>query len=188
MIIFIQGCYFLSQEHPPMIPNIKPPIKYFLGYSFCADSERNDVLDTWFSSVLYAMREPSFIQNECSSIESYRLTAICGSSPTIVRLFKIGDENFLIKKELTGSGKNNEAIIKRVSTRQLIGMEWDSLATYIEKASFWTLPSENGKGTLDGCTFVFEGSKENKYKVIVRWVPEDNCLNLINYVDRLQLR
>ncbi len=79
--------------------------------------------------------------------------------------------------------------LKKEKKRHLSEIEWQTLLTLLNQASFWTLPSndekyeENEKGEvticLDGATWFLEGVSLGRYHAVNRYCPESKSFEVV---------
>jgi len=119
------------------------------------------------------MNEPAMYSEEGDGFESYRFLWLRSfHHPVVVRIWKSGDDHFILLKETNGAGgyEPRQLIIDR--TRALTAAEWAEFIRLLDQTCYWALPSEdeNIEGN-DGAQWILESVKGGRYHVVDRWSP-----------------
>ncbi|MCA1594613.1 MAG: hypothetical protein LC754_18690 [Acidobacteria bacterium] len=136
-----------------------------------------------YQYTLSRFNEPQIYPAANQNIEIYRIFV----SPTFshalsIRVERKGKDYFLVAKYLSGQVGYDWGTLKGEKKRRLKEKEWQKLLDLLNRASFWTLPSEdkepepNEKGEvsicLDNTDWYLEGVRGGKYHVVDRYCPE----------------
>lgn len=81
---------------------------------------------------------------------------------------RFGDSLIVVKAD-------RKANIVYNSTKELTVNNWDNFENTLQKANFWTTPSnkDDERGN-DGSEWIIEGLNKNKYWFVARWSPRNN--------------
>ena len=136
----------------------------------------NNSLDTfvnaWYSKMLFALKEP-ILYNYQGDKEIYRFTWLrTFHNPVSVRLEKQNNVIRLLAKICKGAGGYEPDILSFDTTILVTTNEWTNLKTKIEDTKFWQLKTEKREDIgSDGSEWIIEANKENKYHLVIRWLP-----------------
>ena len=142
----------------------------------------------WYSRQLFAMEEPSLIENQNAMIEKYRFTYLPSfSMPIAIRLEKNIDDTIvnLYAKSHLGTGgyppKDKGLDMKRLLPIYDYYNCWDSLQSKINKLDFWNqkFDVEWNHGRCDGTMFIIEGYSKGTYQIIHRWSPDPDSFEKV---------
>jgi hypothetical protein len=167
------------------------------SFSQVSDAAQRIRTGVRYKNTLAVFNEPEIFPPRNADDESYRL--LLGATfyhPLIVRLEKRGSQYLLHAKWLSGQIGYEWGRLQGQKSRRLSPEEWHGFKLLLEKASFWTLiseekdpePNEKGEVTvcLDGVDWFLEGSVQNKYHVVDRYCPEEGAFKAVGvYVIKL---
>jgi hypothetical protein len=117
--------------------------------------------------------------------------------PVSVRFIKSGDGMILHAVRLNRrQGGYEPGRIVASKTARLTRAHWERIASHLEKAKFWTLPTHKrqpfGGLVVDGDTLVVEGVNDGKYHFVVRHsLPGGNFVDLCRamlFMSRIDVR
>jgi len=140
----------------------------------------------WITEFYSAMQEqPLSCLHE--DVEAYRFLFLPSfEPPASIRVWREGDRKYIELRQLSsiGSPQNGAKDMRATETRALTEKEWRHLLELLEKANFWSMPTEDEKPIgLGNASFLLEGKKPRQYHVVDRWFPEDqNFLNACDYL------
>jgi hypothetical protein len=138
------------------------------------DQALDSSVNSWYSPVLYALREP-ILFNYSGSKEIYRFTYIPSmfNYPVAVKIFMdCGISRMSVRADRSSMRRGNWPTI--IDTTFIIKPEeWSSFLLQLDKISFWTLQAEIQDGGLDGSEWILEGVKNGTYHFATRWSPYD---------------
>jgi hypothetical protein len=143
-------------------------LTYFPPQTF--SSPAADFQVRWYSTEMYALGEKPLWPPSTRPQETYRLTYIPAfSGPTVITLSVPPDRNGkVVIKTLDGERETAKVDETLAATRDQL----DRFLTFLEKAHFWTTPTELTRTGLDGAEWVMEGVKDGNYRTVVRWCPD----------------
>lgn len=120
---------------------------------------------------LIAMGEPSLADSAAAN-ESYRFLWLrTFHQPIAVRLARKTHGATIITKILDGQGGFAFGALVQNAERQLADAEVAETYRLINAARFWSLPTRNDRGGLDGAEWILEGQRDGRHHVVVRWSP-----------------
>ena len=129
-------------------------------------------------SHLSAMKEPSlarFAEKDHSATVYRFLWLPSFHNPISVRFVKSDDGAVLYAVRLNGKGGYEPGNIIRRKSVKLSLAHWKRIASHLEKAKFWTLPTDKpppfGVIIMDGDMLIVEGVNDGKYHVVRRHSP-----------------
>jgi hypothetical protein len=129
----------------------------------------------WLQMHLSAMEEPNIamLAKKDRAATVYRFLWLPSfHNPISFRFVKTDKEVVLHAARLNGTGGAQPGRILARKTVRLNRAHWERIASHLEKAQFWTLPTIKrppfGETALDGDTLVVEGVKDGKYHVVIR--------------------
>jgi hypothetical protein len=167
------------------------------NFSQVSDTAQRIRTDVHYKNTLAVFSEPEIFPPANADDESYRLLLNATFyHPLIVRLEKKGSQYRLQAKWLSGQVGYDWGELHGQNSRRLSPEEWQRFKLLLEKASFWTLtseekdpePNEKGEVTvcLDGVDWFLEGSVQDKYHVVDRYCPEEGTFKAVGmYVIKL---
>lgn len=127
---------------------------------------------------------PLYAMPDCVD-EAYLLIWIPSfHAPVIVRVWRVGDEFFMIGKSLDSKGWSEFGNLKESNGRSLTKSEWRDITDLLTHAEYWQL-SETVDESLpqDGAVWLLDGLKSKQYHWVRRRVPNDRyaeiCKRLI---------
>lgn len=131
-------------------------------------------LAEWFSARLLAMEEPSLWElSNHRVMPVYRFLWLrTFHSPVSVRL-NANDDGTATAEIKVGSGLAGFGPGQPTSQATAAIPERDTYL-FLEKVratDFWSLPTYDGQGGLDGSEWIIEGVQERKYHLVRRWTP-----------------
>jgi hypothetical protein len=151
----------------------------------------DDSANKWYGEYLRAMKEVSLLNTTDENHEVYRFLWLrTFDHPVAVRIERDGRHSFrVVSEELTGEGGYGAGKILRKDNLTISKEQWCEFINLLEQAHFWTEPSSNDRGGLDGAQWVLEGVKSNRYHIVDRWSPEngkfrDACIHLLKLSGR----
>ncbi|MBC7797929.1 MAG: hypothetical protein H7Z37_13740 [Pyrinomonadaceae bacterium] len=105
--------------------------------------------------------------------ECYRLTWLpTFHAPTVIRVWRSGDEYFIATKRLDGKGGYELGELETEQIHALTIDEWKSFDAPLLQNQFWKTSALIKEGTLhDGASWTLEGFSNGKYHSIYRRTP-----------------
>jgi hypothetical protein len=145
---------------------------YFPVGAFSQPQGRAD----WFKKFYPSLMElPLSCLNE--DIESYRLLFIPSfEGPASVRIWRQGDMKFVDPRQLheIEIPLYGAKDLKHTESRPITDEEWNHFQVLLNKADFWSLPTENGQPQgVEGSDLLLEGRRPNQYHAVDRRSPTD---------------
>jgi hypothetical protein len=160
---------------------------------------RNDVdrlMNDWYGKHLKAMGERSLLDDSGNDTEIYRFLWLrTFHHPVFVRVERNKNKAGLFTKELDGAGGYAPGKVLREYEHRLTKQEFCEFLNLLEKADYWSLPSTEDDGGVDGAQWILEGVKNDRYHVVDRFSPEkgeyqEACIYLLKLsnidVDKLK--
>lgn len=152
------------------------PSFYFTLKSGIDDGTPNRLdsfLNTWFSTMLFALREPKLNSNDGNE-DVYRFTWLRSfHNPVALRLEEQCGHIKLFYKVCNGSGGYAPGRIVTDTVIYLTPEKLDSLNCLLNSANFWNMETvTNDAGGTDGAVWIMEGIKSGKYHLVVRHSPD----------------
>ena len=128
---------------------------------------------------LYAM--PSCID------EAYSLMWIPSfNSPVFVRVWRIGDQGFMVAKTLDSKGWSKFENLRESNARALTNFEWRDFTDLVNRTNYWELPETTDEVIPeDGAVWLIDGLKSKRYHWVRRQVPNDQFEDLSRHLIRL---
>lgn len=132
----------------------------------------------WYSELLHIMKEPGLceVRNE-PGMETYRFLWIrTWMEPILVRVEIRGDGPArMILKRATPEQETRKHTLKSTKVSKLTSQDAEFVQMLLGESGFWEIPSEINPGTItvDGASWVFEGSKDGKCHAVERDTPAD---------------
>ena len=156
-------------------------------YRFNANNTTKPVLDEEADAEATAnlfrrFRETPLTTQAVCVDESYRLTWIpTFHAPTAIRVWRSGDNYFIVIKRLNGKGGYGLGDLEMEQTRSLTAEEWQSFETLVHQAWFLKLHSTVEEPIPhDGATWTFEGMSDGKYHYVHRISPSKELSQLFS--------
>lgn len=174
------GIVAILYFHQPL-PKIALP-QYPPGCSSDSDAEIiNNSGEEWRTEFLARFQELPLTDFSYKADESYRLIWIpTFDSPTVIRVWRSGDEYFIVTKRLHRN-INNLEIGKLVlnQTRSITKSEWIDFVNLTENGCFWKVPTniEEIIGN-DGASWIFEGYSNGEYHLLDRSNPSNYMIEI----------
>ena len=85
-------------------------------------------------------------------------------NPVVIRVYRIGNEEFIVSKKTDGSGGYNYGKLIFNQSRKMSNSEWCEFIGLMEKADFWNRKKVDVKKLAnDGAMWDIEGVRENRY-------------------------
>lgn len=137
-------------------------------------------LEVWNRDLATVFEEPALnsLGNEIES--SYRLVLMPSfDKPVVVRVWRSGNQSFLISKRT-----NSKGILDEVNSRSLSDDEWNGLDNLLDTAGFFDTPARINEDPMpDGATWTLEGASSSSYRNVQRIAPtkefEESCTYLL---------
>ena len=186
-ISFVAVCVLLALGHPTWsksksktIPRDPPDThpQYFPEGVFHNSSESGwfqGFKERWYAKHLRAMREPSLSEaSKDHSIVAYRFLWLrTFHSPIAIRLIIHVDGTATLTEKMTnGKGGYKAGNLTLNETYELTKTQVEEFLGLLQRASFWSAPSEDGTGGDDGAQWVLEGVENGRYHIVDRWSPK----------------
>jgi hypothetical protein len=146
-----------------------------------------DIKDEWYSSHLHSMQEPSLSDPSTNmTLVAYRFLWLRSFHNAIaVRLdVHLDGTGTLTTKETNGRGGYKAGTLILNESREITAVEVNKFLTLLQKAAFWSSPTQIHSGGLDGAQWILEGVEKSHYHVVDRWSAQDSdhgraCLYLL---------
>ena len=108
--------------------------------------------------------------------ETYRLLWVpTFDPPTVIRIWRAGDDHFITVKRLSRNQKNlkvGKLIVNE--TRSLTANQWNNFAGLLDSGCFWSVPpSIEELPVPDGASWTFEAKMNGDYRLVDRTLPSD---------------
>jgi len=145
----------------------------------------------WEKEILKRFKETRLEKLPDSTDESYRLVLLpTFDAPVIVRVWRSGNERFLITKKLSGEGGfglKNFGKLSYEKKRPLTEEEWVTFVELLDQAYFWDMPSldKDDVPAVDGAEWVVEGAKDKMFHEVNRITPNTEFRAVCNYLLKL---
>ena len=112
--------------------------------------------------------------------ESYRLIWFpTFHAPTIIRIWRSGENYHIITKRLSGEGGYEIGKLKTEYTRSLTAEEWQNFVNLINVRCFWNAPSVVAEvPVVDGASWTFEGLTDKQYQFVDRITPSEQMTEI----------
>ena len=117
--------------------------------------------------------------------ESYRLIWIpTFHSPVAARIWRSGEKQFLVTKQLSGRGGYGMGQLAIQDIRPINDDEWNEFMRLLRQSGYWDLPSQDDSfPPEDGAAWVIEGFRNGKHHVVNRRSPSpvfrEACVYLV---------
>ena len=128
---------------------------------------------------LYAL--PDFVD------EAYSLTWIPAfHEPVLVRVWRSGDQAFLVAKSLDSKGWSRFGKVKEANVRPLTNFEWRDLTETLKRNSYWELSSTTTEIVPnDGAVWLLDGLRSKNFHWVTRRVPNESYAEICKHLIRL---
>lgn len=166
-------------------------------------NEMNTFVLNWYSSALYAAKEP-ILFNYYLGHDMYRFLWLRSfDRPVVFTLHRDGREVWLTTKVLNkqpnfddityvsiGEMGDKELVTDSVvkadrkaslvinTSKKLSKKDWNNFTALLDKCSFWTTKPYSERGGFDGSEWIIEGHLKSKYWFVSKWSPKDNFREL----------
>lgn len=161
----------LAQREANCVPKYSPN-------SYSAD-------ETGWNRILDRFQEMPLEELPACVDESYRLIWIPSfHSPISVRIWRAGEKQFLVTKQLDGKGGYGMGHLALEELQSLSDDEWNEFMRLLRQSGYWDLPSvDDSPPPNDGATWVIEGVHDRKQHQVNRHSPSAEfrtaCLYLV---------
>lgn len=133
-----------------------------------AEKKAKALYVSWYRKHLLAAGEPEIYQSGHQG--TLRLIVLpTFENPVLIRLYSAADGDQLIVKRLSGAGGYEPGQLAMRSERRLTDAEAKAFRAAVEKSKALESRStfDDGRGCLDGTSYVFEGG-EKRYRLVTR--------------------
>ena len=123
---------------------------------------------------------PLYAMPDCVD-EAYSLTFIPSfHPPVLVRVWRVGDQSFLVAKRLDRPGGYYAfGNLKESNTRPLTETEWRELTGGFTRAKYWDLPETANEPLIeDGAAWILDGWNLRYYHRVIRRIPNDDLAEI----------
>jgi hypothetical protein len=123
------------------------------------------------------MREPSLSEaSRDNSLVAYRFLWLrTFHGPIAIRLIiHVDGTGTLTGKMTNGKGGYNAGNLTLNESHDLTKAQIAEFLGLLRTAAFWSLPSEDETGGLDGAQWVLEGAEKGRYHIVDRWSPTNS--------------
>lgn len=129
---------------------------------------------------------PLYAMPDCVD-EAYSLTWIPSlHEPVLVRVWRSGDQAFLVAKRLDSKGPSGFGKLKEANVRPLTNFEWRDLTETLKRNSYWELSSTTPEIIPnDGAVWLFDGLRSKQFHEVIRWVPNESYAEICKHLIRL---
>lgn len=126
-----------------------------------------------FDAFWRATGEPAFDALTASCAECYRISIETSLAPQhrIYRMQRSAGEASRFVAHFFVFGANREEATAKTHEMTLEEPLWAALDALLAAAKFWDMPTENGRGGLDGSIYTLEAWKAGRRHTVVRWSP-----------------
>ena len=137
------------------------------------------LLDAFQELPLYAM--PDCVD------EAYSLTWIPSfHPPVLVRVWRSGDQGFMVAKELDSKGWSKFGNLKETNARPLTAFEWRDFINLLNRSSYWELSSTSDEvSPEDGAVWLVDGLRAKQYRWVRRRTPNQQYGEICKHLIRL---
>ena len=164
------------------LPQISTPSSYPV-HGEHGDPEWNltpKQLELWHRDLATQFKEPALnsLGNEVES--RYRLVLMPSfDKPVVVRVWRSGNQSFLISKRTDVKG-----VVDETNSRSLSEDEWKGFINLLKRVDFFGTPARINEDPMpDGATWTLEGSSNGLYRNVQRIAPtkdfEESCTYLL---------
>lgn len=155
-----------------LIKNGAQPTKLYFPISKDIDYFINE----WFTLQLFAMKENSIYEQSATPRLAFRFLWLRSfNKPVVIRINELENQKFqIVAKIASGKGGYDPGEVEKEITRELTDEEAKEFLLKAKDSNFWNAPEKVDRLGLDGAEWVFEGSQDGKYHMLVRWSPENN--------------
>jgi len=164
------------------LPQISAPSSY-ANHGEYGDYEWNlttKQLEIWDRDLATLFKEPALHSLGNGMESSYRLVLLPSfDNPVVVRIWRSGNQSFLVSKRTNGKG-----ILDEINSRSLSDDEWNGFINLLNTADFFGTPARISEDPMpDGATWTLEGSLNGSYRNVQRIAPtkefEESCTYLL---------
>ena len=129
---------------------------------------------------------PLYAMPDCVD-EAYSLTWIPSfDSPVLVRVWRSGDQAFMIAKRLDTKGWSKFGKVEEINSRPLTNFEWRDFTDLLNRTSYWELPSTvDDIPPHDGAVWLIDGLRSRKFHWVSRRVPNESYAEICKHLIRL---
>jgi hypothetical protein len=140
-----------------------------------------------WSGVLDRFQEMPLEELPACVDESYRLIWIpTFHAPISVRIWRSGEKQFLVTKQLDGRGGYGMGQLASQDLRSLSDDDWNEFMRLMRQAGFWDLPShDDSPPPNDGATWFIEGIRNGKHHQVNRHSPSSEFREACIYLVKL---
>jgi hypothetical protein len=156
-------------------PDVRAQTQYFPHGVLCAPVT-TEFCERWYSRHLRAMGEPSLWElSQSQMAATYRFLWLrTFHHPVSARLSIATDgSGELVVKVLNGAGGYEPGHLIQDRKITVSKDDVNDFLQLLEKANFWSSPTEEGAGGCDGAQWVMEAAKRGRYHVVDRWSPKE---------------
>jgi hypothetical protein len=148
---------------------------YFPVGVFSSHRRSDEIYRSEYGQQLIAFQEPSLLQPEYESKETYRfLFQPAWGHADVVRVEASEEEVSIERKELPVSAYYEKfGTLPSSNKRALTANEWSLVVSGVEEMEFWETTVVEDRRGMDGALWMLEGRKGDDYKAISRWNPPD---------------
>lgn len=174
-----------SLRRPEAVPNPSPPMNCAIPFDptlLTRTIHEND--DPELFKAFQEM--PLYVMPSCVD-EAYSLTWIPSfHSPVFVRIWRVGDQAFMVGKSLDSKGWSKFESIRESNARALTRFEWRDFTDVVNRTDYWQLPETTDEAIpQDGAVWLIDGLKSKQYHWVGRRVPNDQFADLARHLIRL---
>jgi hypothetical protein len=119
--------------------------------------------------------------------EAYSLTWIPSfDSPVLVRVWRSGDQAFMVAKQLDTKGWSKFGKVKETNSRPLTNFEWRDFTDLLNRRSYWQLSSTADEiSPEDGAIWLIDGLRSREFHSVRRRVPNEDFAEICKHLIRL---
>lgn len=116
--------------------------------------------------------------------EAYLLTWIPSfHEPVLVRVWRSGDQAFLVAKSLDTKGWARFGKVKEANVRPLTKFEWRNLTETLKRNSYWELSSTTKEmSPNDGAVWLIDGLRSRRFHWVRRRVPDEGYAEISKHL------
>ncbi len=167
--------------------------QYYIPLVFLKDSSSrynvDSFVDSWYSKMLFALREPLLYNNKLHR-EIFRFTWLrTFRHPVSIRIENnIDGEKYIYWKVTSGAGGYEPGNLILNKSKKIAKSDWRKFLKLVKESNFWNLPTMKDNRGFDGSEWILEGSDDDFYHVVSRWLGSDKsfhacCSYLITLTD-----
>jgi hypothetical protein len=142
-----------------------------------ANGQVFDIKDEWYTSHLRSMREPSLSDPSTNmTVIAYRFLWLRSFHNAIaIRLdVHLDSKGTLTTKETNGKGGYKAGTLILNESHQIAAVQVNIFLDLLQKAAFWSSPTQIPSGGTDGARWIMEGVEKGRYHVVDRWSAQDS--------------